>query len=160
MKNISRLFLICPDCHLEIPLTKIFGENSFYLTALGTAFDLTEYKFMEEVNQVVINEDIKEIILVNDHQCTFVKSALQNEVRFNTKAEEILVSIASNSDDVQSIRDETLKSKQISKINIKRLAQDVSNSAFLGTKIHTGEIKLKAIIYNREDGSIQETGVL
>ena len=91
--GISRLFLICPDCHLEVPINREFGDHSFYLTALGTAFDLSEFEFMEEVNQLVIKEDIKEIILVNDHQCTFVKSALQNEVRYNTKAEKILLKI-------------------------------------------------------------------
>lgn len=155
----SRLFLVCPDCHMEMPIRKQYGDNSFFLTALGTAFDLTDFEFMEEVNQLVIKEDIKEIILVNDHQCTFVKSALQNEVRFNTKAEKILVNIANSSDDIKSIHNQELKSKQISKVNLKRLAFDLIDSAFIGNKISEGDITLTGVIYNKEDKSFQETVV-
>jgi len=155
----NRLFLICPDCYLEIPLRKIFGENSFFLTALGTAFDLDNFETLEEVNQFIIGENINEIVLVNDHQCTFVKSAIKNEIRFDTKAEEVLVKIANSNEDIKSIQNETLKCKQISKVNLKRLAYELTESAFIGNKINDGEIVLKGIIYNRDDNTIQETNL-
>lgn len=157
--NKSRLFFICPDCHLEVPIRNNFGENSFFLTALGTAFDLTEFELMEELNQLIIKEDINEIVLVNDHQCTFTQSALQNEVRFGTKAEKILVDIAKNSSTVKELHNERLKSKQISKINLNRLANDLMQSAFVGSKITDREIVLKGFIYNKDDQSFQETTI-
>ena len=153
----NRLFLICPDCYLEIPLRKIFGDNSFFLTALGTAFDLDNFETLEEVNQFIMVENINEIVLVNDHQCTFVKSAIKNEIRFDTKAEEVLVKIANSNDDIKSIQNVTLKCKQISKVNLKRLAYELTESAFIGSKINDGKIVLKGIIYNRDDNTIQET---
>ncbi len=156
----NRLFLICPDCYLEVPLRKIFGENSFFLTALGIAFDLDNFETLEEVNQFIMAENINEIVLVNDHQCTFVKSAIKNEIRFNTKAEKILIEIANSDEDIKSIENETLKCKQISKVNLKRLAYELTESAFIGNKINDGEIVLKGIIFNRADNSIQETTVL
>ena len=155
----ARLLFICPDCNLEVPLREIYGGNSVCLTALGTAFDLTEFEFMEEVNQIIINENINEIVLVNDHACTFTKSAIMGTNRFDTNAEHILLDIVNNNPDIKNVQNEQLKAKEISKANIRRLASELSESAFIGSKINNGEIVMKAIIYNREDGSIQDTRI-
>ncbi|MBL4592479.1 MAG: hypothetical protein JKX68_01535 [Flavobacteriales bacterium] len=151
----NRLFLVCPDCYMEQPIREKFGENSFFLTALGTAFDLSEFKLMEEINQFIRREDVKEIYLVNDSQCTFIKSALANEVRFDTKAEKILLDICNSDDLIKDIRDQELKSKKISESNVYRLAYELMESAILGMKISEGEINLKGLIYNRKDKTFQ-----
>ena len=72
---------------METTIKKAFKEDFFFITALGTAFDFTEFESIE---------DIKEIYILNDHQCTFVKSMVQAKVRFETYTEGLLLKMCEN----------------------------------------------------------------
>tara|TARA_B110000285_G_scaffold231819_1_gene301393 strand:- start:2561 stop:3049 length:489 start_codon:yes stop_codon:yes gene_type:complete len=152
----NKLFLICPDCYLENSIAQKYGENCFFLTALGTAFDLEEFEFMEEVNQFVIQENIKEIYIVNDFSCTFINNALKGKTDYLTKADDVLMSIVKANNEIENISEVKESALLLAKLNIKRLAFELTKSAFLGNKIEGQEIKLKGLKYDRINSKFNE----
>jgi len=51
----QNLFLICPVCYIENAIRDRYGVDSYFLTALGTVFNLYEFEYAEEVNQFITN---------------------------------------------------------------------------------------------------------
>jgi hypothetical protein len=152
----NKLFLICPDCYIEQPIRNKFGDNCFFLTALGTVFDLTSFEYLKEINQFVVRENIEQIYLVNDTSCTFIKNAVEGEVKFDTKAEKPLLDIKSSSSELMNLSSNEQKCSKIAELNLKRLRYELTESAFLGQKIEDGEIDLKGLLFDRSSKQLKD----
>ena len=152
----NKLFLICPDCYIEQPIRNEYGNNCFFLTALGTVFDLISFEYLEEINQFIVREKIKQVYLVNDTSCAFIKNAVEGKVKFDTKAEKTLLSMKSSSGDFNAISDENQKCCELAELNLNRLTYELTESAFLGQKIEDGEIQLKGLLFDRVSKQFRE----
>jgi len=152
----NKLFLICPDCYIEQPIRNEFGDNCFFLTALGTVFDLTSFEYLEEINQFIVRENIQQIYLVNDSSCTFIKNAVEGDVKFDTKAEKVLLDIKSSSSEIKNLSTDEQKCSKIAELNLKRLAYELTESAFIGQKIDDNAIELKGVLYDRASKQFSE----
>jgi carbonic anhydrase len=148
--DLSRLFLVCPDCFIEQKIRNKYGNNSFFLTALGTVFYIDSFEYAEEVNTFLSCKDIKELIIVNDTRCTFIKNTLG--VKNNqTKVEQRLAELyLKNYDSFETIESKVDQRTHLEKLNIYRQVHELRQTAFLSSKIKNGDIEVKGLIYNRD----------
>jgi hypothetical protein len=109
----NNLFLVCPDCYIEQALRIQYGTDSFFLTALGTVFDMDTFEYAEEVNQFIASEEVGSIYIVNDVCCTFIQNPLVGDKNFDTKAEKVIKSLIKNNEkEISSLVDDHGKAKK------------------------------------------------
>jgi len=152
----EKLYLICPDCHIEQAIRQSFGDDAFFLTALGSIFDISEFEYAENVNQFVNNETISEIIIVNDIHCTFIRNTVHKNKNHNTKAEQVLEKLMKNNNPEFKSLELNQQKKLLGKLNIYRQAYDLLDVSFIGNKIRDGIITVSGLIYNREDSTFEK----
>lgn len=154
MKN--RLFLVCPDCFIEQTIRKHYGPDSFFLTALGSVFHINSFEYAEEINSFLSGEDVMDIYVVNDVQCTFIRNTMTIQ-NHQTKAEQKLAQLyLDNLDDFEDFTSDEDKAKHLALLNIKRQAKDLSETAFLGSKIQDGSLRVKGLLYDRSKEEFKE----
>jgi carbonic anhydrase len=157
--HISRLFLICPECSIEQKIRNVYGDNSFFLTALGTVFHIDSFEYAEEVNMFLSGEDVKELIIVNDVKCTFIENTLGSK-NHQTKAEQRLAELyLKHYDSFDAIESKADKAIHLAKLNIYRQAYELTQTAFLNSKIEHGNIEIKGLIFNRETNEFTDVTV-
>lgn len=148
----NKLFLICPDCHIEQAIRDWLGKNCYFLTALGTVFHFDQFELAEEVHQFVVCGGVRYIYIVNVLSCTFIKNIITGETMADTDAVKILSTIATNrKEDMDQLESPREKALLLAKTNILRQAYDISHGAFFSSKIESGEIILRGLIYDREE---------
>ena len=149
------LYLICPDCHIEEVIRAKFGRDSYFLTALGTVFNMSAFEYAEEVNKCISNQVITEIVIVNDIQCTFICNIVSKNNNCNTKAELELKKLRKNNSSKFESLDISMEKKTLAKLNIYRQAYQLLEVAFIGNKIRDEIITLSGAMYNREAASFE-----
>lgn len=155
MKN--KLFLICPNSHLEAFIKEQYGQRVFFLTALGAVFNFKEIKYVEALEDFLKREAIEEIFLVNDTSCPFIKSIIEQEKGFETKAEEVMLDLLiDNYATIMGGSSLTEKKKKLAKLNIQQQALDILSHEMLLPTITRSQIKLKGLITTKEKGQLEE----
>lgn len=152
----TKLYLICPDCHIEQSIRQKYGSNSYFLTALGAVFDVSEFEYIEEVNRLIDNETISEIVIVNDIHCTFICNAIEKNKNHGTKAEEVLENLIANNSYRFTKVGLVEQKKLLARLNIYRQGYDLLNVAFIGNKIADGAVGLSGLIYNRKNSTFEK----
>ena len=156
----KRLFLVCPECTIEQKIRVKYGSDSFFLTALGCVFHIDNFQYAEAVNSFLSGEDVMHIYIVNDINCTFIQNTLSSGTNHKTKAEIALAELyLNNIDSLEKLNSEDEKALQLAKLNIYRQANDLKSTAFLGSKIDSGQIVLKGVLYHKEKNEFTEIGV-
>lgn len=158
MKN--KLFLICPDCQIDHFIKEKYGNDIFFLTALGAVFNFNEVNYIEAIADFMERESIAEIFIVNDTSCRFIKSILEKEKGYGTYAEHVLLNLLidnySNIMVSSSLMD---KKKTLMELNIQRQALEIlSNELFL-PQIVQAKIRLKGLITTKAENKIKEVNV-
>ncbi|RLD74687.1 MAG: hypothetical protein DRJ07_19450 [Bacteroidetes bacterium] len=151
----QNLFLICPECYIENAIRDKYGD-SYFLTALGTVFNIDEFEYAEEVNQFITNESIGTIYIVNDSSCTFIKNTIEGVNNSNTQAERVLKSIINNNKKQFDGLSDKKQLMKLARLNTYRQAYELLNVAFIGNKIKDNHIKLKGLIYDRASSHFSE----
>jgi len=156
----DKLFLICPDCHIEDAIREEYGE-CFFLTALGTVFNIDTFEYAEEINRLIADEEIGQIYIVNDFSCTFIQNIINGDPAYNTEAEQVLMSILTDNKEEFNELNTTNENKALSlaKLNINRQFNELLDLAFIGDKIQDNQIKIKGLIYNRHHGQFDEFAI-
>ena len=146
----SKLFLICPDCHLESRIRAHFPGHLYFLTALGSVFDAFGYNYEDHIQGFLTSENIKQIIIVNDCSCRFIQSVVKNEKGYETEAEEVLQVLFSNCQ-IELLAEKQLNRRafRLAELNIQQQAQTLKEHAFIGNRFETNKMELKGMIYDR-----------
>lgn len=84
----KKIFLICPECHLESTIRDSFFGDLFFMSSLGLAFKDQEAEFISQLHFLIETENASEIILVADDHCRVTKSVL-NKIRGNKKGSDL-----------------------------------------------------------------------
>tara|TARA_R100000951_G_C2574838_1_gene160001 strand:+ start:76 stop:576 length:501 start_codon:yes stop_codon:yes gene_type:complete len=150
MKNEAKLYLICPDCQIENIIRSKFGKDSYFLTALGAVFNMSEFRYAEEVNHYINKLDISEIVIVTDVDCTFKKTVVCQENNFDTRAERELTKLRVHNNYLFENLDKEEEKEMLAKLNIYQQTLNLLNIAFIGNKIRDNKIKLSGLIYHRK----------
>ncbi len=157
----ASLFLICPDCQLEQKIRETFGNNSYFLTALGAVFERCDYEYAEELNQFIMAENIHSIYIVNDTGCTFMQNAICREHNYHTRAEAILKLLLRRNKSLQeSACSEAEKTGRLARLNIQRQSIALMDTAFIGNKIQDRDIELHGLIFDRQLMQFEEVPIL
>ncbi|TXK50060.1 hypothetical protein FVR03_05515 [Pontibacter qinzhouensis] len=155
MKN--RLFLICPASQTESLIKEQYGQEVFFLTALGAVFNFQEINYVETLEDFLKREAIDEVIIVSDSSCPFIKSVLEQEKGFDTKAEQVLRDLlVDNYATVMAGDSLADKKKNMAKLNIQRQADDILSNELLLSPITQSQIRIKGLVTTKEKGQLEE----
>lgn len=158
MKN--KLFLICPDSQVEAFIKEQYGQEVFFLTALGAVFDFGQINYVEAVGDLLQRESIEEIFIVNEASCRFMNRMLAQEKGFGTKAEKVMLDLFI--DNYTTIMAGTsLKEKQnrLAELNIQRQALEILSNELLLQQIGQSEIRLKGLLTAKAKGQVKEVNL-
>ncbi len=151
----EKLFLICPDCHLEQTLRNEFGQEICILTALGSVFDFSEFDYVETLHHFLHRERIAEIVLVNDVNCAFIQNVICQENRHHTKAEQELSRLKKNNVEKFASLETNGQINLLAKLNIYRQAYELLNAAFIGNEIDNRSIRISGLLCNRDKSKFE-----
>lgn len=155
MKN--KLFLICPASQTEALIKEQYGQEVFFLTALGAVFSFQDINYVEALECFLKREAIEEIFIVNDTSCPFIKSILEQEKGFGTKAEQVMLDLFIDNYSIimagTSLAD---KKKNLAKMNIQQQTLEILSNELLLSSITQTQIKLKGLVSTKEKGRLEE----
>jgi carbonic anhydrase len=160
LKGGTKLFLICPDCHLENIIKKHFEGELFFLTALGSVFNTSSAEYAAGITRFLAKENVREIIIVNDSSCRFIHSVLNNNEGYKTKAEEVLEVIHSNCQiEILKEKKSGRSASKLAELNILQQADSLKETIFIGKKISKKNIVLRGMIYERGRNVFTEVAI-
>jgi carbonic anhydrase len=145
------LFFICPDCHLESTLVQKYGQDIYFLTALGSVFDLSDTSFIHDLDSLVERELISEIVIINDSCCTFLTNTVLPKAGYSTKVEEVLKKLFHHNADRFEYLKTDKKLELLAKLNTYRQLYEFFDVPLLGKKIEKGLINVRGLVYDRSN---------
>jgi hypothetical protein len=89
----KKLFLLCPLIQGEIYLKERFGNDCFFMTALGSVFDFSTDGYADSLIHLLLQEDISEIFHVHDIESPFLISIVNQEDSHSSPSHKCLNSL-------------------------------------------------------------------
>jgi carbonic anhydrase len=151
----KKLYLICPDCAIEPVLSAEFGEEAFFLTALGGVFHFSEFDFAQSLNELLNREVLAEIVIVDDQHCTFIENTICKEQNYHTKAEQALARLYGNNAERFAPLDTPRQRALLARLNVYRQAYELLDVPFIGGKIDDGLVLISGMVYDRHSGRFE-----
>ncbi|MFA0964089.1 hypothetical protein AB9P05_19935 [Roseivirga sp. BDSF3-8] len=153
----NRLFFICPECFIENTIRENFDGEHFFLTSLGLVVDKPSPDYANVLNKMCERENIEEICLIQDSQCTFIKESIRAKHAYKCSENIFLHELFqdnlhrfSSKMDIHTIR-ETL-----AMVNIEHQMGVLADAPVLADKIRSGEISLKGFVLNSHTNELKE----
>ena len=141
----EKLYLICPDCHIELAIKSKFDQNAYFITALGAVF----HNYVQTIEHFVDRKMISEIIIVNDTHCTFIENTICKK-NYGTNEELELRRLQHNHAEAFASLAGIKQQELLAKLNIYRQAYEILEDDALVHKINEQSIILSGLTYNRE----------
>ena len=153
----NKLFFICPFSQLEHFIRGKYGDDVFFITALGAVFQFEDVNYTEVMRDFIIRENITDIIIVNDTSCRFIKSVLEKEKGFGTFSEEVMINLLiDNYSVVMQTQSLIEQKKKLAELNIRRQVKEIlSNELFLQTIIQEN-VRIKGLITTKAENKLIE----
>ncbi len=156
----KKLFLVCPNCQLEHFIKDRFGEDVFFLTALGAVFDFHEVAYAEAIADFIEREAVTEIFIVNDTSCCLLESVLEKREGLGTAAEQVLLHLLiENNSTVMAENTLLEKKKRLAELNVRRQFFEILSNGLLLIAIVRAKVRLKGLLTTKRAGKIKEIGV-
>ena len=148
----NKLFLNCPDSHLESFIRDLFDSNAMFYSALGTVFNYDNDEFLEGFNSFLKQESISEIIVVNSTKNRFLQNCIDLKYNFNLKSEKIIKTLfESNYPLIMAHKTRENRLAQLAELNIYREFNNIYSSAALKELIIKNGIKISGMIISNTD---------
>ena len=77
-KKGQKLFLICPFCHMEHPISAQFGDV-FFLTAPAAIFHL-DRAFIDTLKDFIEREQVTDLYLAVESSCNLLQESMENKL--------------------------------------------------------------------------------
>ncbi len=97
-----------------------YGDDIFFITAMGTVLQLDEAEYLETIKQFIDRENITEIFVVSDTSCRFINNALKNEIGSGNYSETVIQNLLRDNYALV-MNEKTIEQQQI------KLAQLIAN---------------------------------
>ncbi len=153
----SKLFLVCPDCHLEYLIKKTYGDDVFFLTALGAVFNFGEVKYIEALMDFIADEGVTDIFVVNETSCRFIKSIIEGENGFDTFCEDIIKDVLiDNYFDVMHRASLTDKKERLAELNVKQQIREIMSNELFLQSIAKYRVNIKGLVLTAEEKVVNE----
>jgi carbonic anhydrase len=158
MKN--KLFLICPAAKVEPFLRQKYGENSFFLTALGAAFNLNEQVYAEELATFLEREAIEEVVVVNDTSCCFIHRVVAGQKGFGTYADEVLIELLlDHYVYVMESPSEIERKTRLAELNVQRQLVELLENDYIRQQGVMQQLAVKGLVTDRTAGKAREVQI-
>ena len=153
----NKLFFICPFSQLEHFIRAKYGDDVFFITALGAVFQFEDVNYTEVMRDFINKENITDIFIVNDTSCRFIKSVLEKEKGFGTFSEEVMINLLiDNYSVVMQTQSLIEQKKALADLNIRRQVEEIlSNELFLQTIIQEN-VRIKGLITTKAENKMIE----
>lgn len=153
----NKLFLICPFSQLEHFIRERYGDDVFFITALGDVFEFEDANYAEVIRDFIKRENITDIFVVNDTSCRFIKRVLEKEKGFETFSEEVMINLLIDNYSVVMQTNSLIEQKKtLAELNIMRQVKEIlSNELFL-QQIVQNKISIKGLITAKAENKLIE----
>ena len=153
----NKLFFICPFSQLEHFIREKYGDDVFFITALGAVFQFEDVNYVEVIRDFINRENITDIFIVNDTSCRFIKRVLEKEKGFGTFSEEAMINLLiDNYSVVMQTQSLIEQKKTLAELNIRRQVSEIlSNELFLQTIIQEN-VRIKGHITTKAENKLIE----
>jgi carbonic anhydrase len=153
MKN--KLFLVCPFSCMESFIRAKFGEDVFFITAMGTIFQLKETHYLESVKSFIARENIAEIFVVSDTSCRFINNALTNAKNSGSYSEKVIQKLL-NDNYAHVMHEKTTEQQQLklAELIVGYQSAEIKKSNIFQQQIIQKEIKIKGLITTQKTDQI------
>mgnify|MGYP001058385952 CR=1 FL=1 len=156
----KKLFLICPECHIEQEIRDKFDGDIYFLTALGAVFCPLESDEAGEICDLISREEISEVGIVCATSCSFIQSIINDHEFRNTAAEVSLLQLyQSHPVEFALSATKAERAEDLSRLNIANQIKLLHEDRQIGPKISSNQVSLKGYVYNPERSSFHEAGV-
>lgn len=153
----KKLFLICPDCHLEHFIRKKYGDDVLFLTALGAVFNFSEVKYIEAVMDFITEESVTDIFIANDTSCRFIKSIVERENGFDTSCENIIRDILiDNYSAIMHGKSLIEKKKHLAELIVNQQIKLIMTNELFLLHIIQQDVRLKGLVLTRDEQVVTE----
>lgn len=156
----NKLFLTCPFSHMEPFIKERYGWDGYFLNAPGAVFSFGEIDYSEALRDFLEQRTIKELYIVNDTSCPFIKSILEGGKGYETKAEQVMRNLFIDNYfeimDKDSLAERTIA---LATLNLERQAQDIVSNDLLQPMLHRMQIRISGVLTTREKGSLREVTI-
>jgi carbonic anhydrase len=155
----NRLFIICPECYLENTIRENFDGNHYFITSLGAVIQKPSYDYATIISRMCERENIEEICIIQDSQCTFIKDSIKSSHSYDCTETRIIHDLFqdnlhrfSSKMSIQTVR-ETLAT-----INIEHQMCLLEETPVVGEMIRSGKITLRGYVLDHETRELKEAG--
>ena len=156
----NKLFFICPFSQLEHFIRDKFGDDVFFITALGVVFQFEDANYAEVIRDFIKRENITDIFVVNDTSCRFIKRVLEKEKGIEIISEEIMINLLIENYSVVMQTNSLIEQKKtLAELNIMRQVKEIlSNELFL-QPIVQNKISIKGLITTKAEDKLIELNI-
>lgn len=103
----NKLFLVCPFCRMEPFIRKNYGQTLF-LSAPAAVFHFSDDE-LTELKSFVEREHIRDLYLVSDESCHFIRRALNHEPPAGLSCESFISHLITEDDTPSSVSAKIVK---------------------------------------------------
>ncbi|MEY4876295.1 MAG: hypothetical protein RL708_1444 [Bacteroidota bacterium] len=154
MEN-NKLFLVCPFSCMENFIRQKYGDDVFFITAMGTVFKLEEREYLETIKQFISRENITEIFVVSDTSCRFIKNVLKNEINSGSHSETVIQNLLRDNYALV-MNEKTIEQQQIklAQLIVNYQAEELKKTNCLQQQILQNKILIRELVTSKNSNQI------
>ena len=153
----DKLFFICPFSQLEHFIREKYGDDVFFITALGAVFQFEDANYVKVIRDFINRENITDIFIVNDTSCRFIKSVLEKEKGFGTFSEEVMLNLLiDNYSVIMHNKSLIEQQKSLAELNVTQQAKEIMKSELFQQQIIQNKISIKGFIITKAENKLIE----
>lgn len=151
----NKLFLVCPFSCMENFIRKKYGDDVFFLTAMGNIFQFEESEYLETIKDFIERENIKEIFVVSDTSCRFLNSALKNETGYDSYSETVIQNLLRDNYALV-MNEKTIEQQQIklAELIVNYQASELKKSGCFQQEIILNKILIRELVTSKKTNQI------
>ena len=146
----TKLFLVCPFSCMENFIREKYGDDVFFITAMGAVFQLNETEYLKSVKDFIERENITEIFVASDASCRFINNALKNELNYGMYSESVIQKLLKDNYALVMI-EKTIDEQQIklAELIVNHQATELKKPHCLQQQIIQNKIIIKELITSK-----------
>ncbi|WP_394772082.1 hypothetical protein [Mucilaginibacter sp.] len=153
----KKLFLVCPECNVEYFIRKKYGDDVYFLTALGAVFNFSEVKYIESIMDFITRESITDIYVANDISCRFIKSIVEREDGFETSCENIIRDILiDNYSAIMHGKSLIEKKKHLAELNVNQQIKEIKMNELFLQRIIQQNVRITGLVLTIDEQVVRE----
>ncbi|MDO8951384.1 MAG: hypothetical protein Q7U86_02105 [Draconibacterium sp.] len=151
----NKLFFICPFSQLENFIREKYGDDVFFITAMGTIFQFDETEYLESIKDFINRENITEIFVVSDTSCRFINNALINENNTGSYSETVIKNLLKDNY-AFVMKEKTIEQQQIklAELIVNYQASELLKPECFQQQIIQNKILIKELITSKKTNQI------